>query len=200
MGLENTTASYQIEITRTGAGAQQAAAEFSQVAAAAKTANTAMAGGATAAATGMATVTSSTKAATSTLKAMQGTITLIGLQSFPQLTMAAITAQQALMGVRAAAAATGATFAAVAAPLAVIAAGIYKIVEAFREYKAMLAGSKAEAATGAALDANVAERAERLKNMVIDAVEAGKIALSEFEADFIDKLLASTPPASEAGQ
>ena len=105
MALQNQKALYEIELRRTGQGAQQAVADFKLVQSEAARTNATLATGAAASVTSFNALTNTTKSTVAGLKAMQGTATLLGMQAFPQATTAALTLQTAFSGVRSAAAA-----------------------------------------------------------------------------------------------
>ncbi|HOQ47884.1 MAG TPA: hypothetical protein PK157_21425 [Bryobacteraceae bacterium] len=105
----NTVKKVNTEVSRLGATAQAASAQTAKMT---QTVSTA------AVQTGKLTQTVS--AAGNGLRAMSGVLILVGGQSFPKFTMAAVVAQQAASGVAAAAKATGASLATIA-PIAIAA-------------------------------------------------------------------------------
>jgi hypothetical protein len=187
--MGETAVQYQIQISRTGAGATEAVNEFKAVEAAAAKTNATLSTGTNA----TATLSATTKTATSSLKAMQGTLTLIGLQSFPQLTLAATTAQSAISGIKTAAAAAGVSIAAMGAQLAVITLGAYAAAKAVQEFLNMNTATGQMTASSAANDAQVSEASAKLHSRIMEEVQSGKLSFSDSEAESIERLLTSNP-------
>lgn len=181
---------YIVEVSKIGDGAAQTVADLQAVqAAAANTGKSLAAAGVSGATTTqqIATLGSTTKTLTSGLRAMQGTLTLIGLSTFPALTLAANTAASAVNGLKAASAVMGTSLAATSAGAAVAAASVYSVSRAVQEYLGMLKAAKLDPQSG--LADTVEAQAAALHKTLVDALDAGKISLTEFERDYIDRLL-----------
>lgn len=185
--MSTTGVQYTITVNKTGDGATQAINDFKSLANAAATTNTALAQNTSA----MSTAVATTKTASSTFKAMQGTLTLIGMQAFPQLTLAATTAQAAISGLRTASAAAGVSMMAMAGPLAVIAAGAYKAYEALTVLYDLMEARKAESASGASLEQSNQATADAFLKNVADKTAAGRLRLTDAENEQLAEMLAA---------
>ena len=178
MALENTTAQYQIEITRTGAGAQQAVAEFQQGGAAAGTANAALASGSANSTAALTTLTATSRGTISGMRALHGVATLVGVQAFPQLGLAAMTVQQGLRAVQAAGVSVTAGLGLTAAGLAGVVAMLTSAVFWWGKYKA----EQQEIASGKALDEQTKALGERLREQIEAMRELHEITEKEARA------------------
>jgi len=188
---------YNVNMSLTGAGAEQAIAQLRALQTqfgVTATAATAMTGGAARAATATATLSSGTRALRAEVRAMSGAVTLLGLQHFPQLTMSAMVAQQGMRGLKIAVAETGVALK-VLAPLTIAAgAGLYALFKFgqanWEMFQQVGASNEAEAKAIAQSADSMAKMYER----AIEAVTEGRLQLSEAEAQWLDQLMTSATP------
>lgn len=164
--MAETGVNYTVTVSKVGTGGAQAAAELNAVAAAARTTNETF------------TRTDITTAGlTKGFKAFSGVLTVAGLQTFPQLTAGVMVTKQALDGLRA----SGVQLTASAGLIGASIAGLTAIVLTGAQAWITYAAQKNEALTVKNLDAQTADFAERLRNQLVEANNAGRITNEQFE-------------------
>jgi uncharacterized phage infection (PIP) family protein YhgE len=164
---------YIVELVKEGSGAQQASAELQGL----QTQAAAVTAGATATTAQFGNLAQSTKTATSGIKALHGAAMLVGMQAFPQLSIACMTVTQGLRAVRASGMEVTAGIGLTTASVAGLVAGLISAVYWWRAYTA----GKEEAADAKLLKEQTQDLGERLKEMLSGAREAGQITIMEFE-------------------
>ena len=144
-----TIVEYQLLISKTGAGATQAVTDFKAVEAAATKTKAALAEQTTA----MAKVTTTTKTAASAMKGLQGAITLVGMQAFPQLTTATTATIHTMKGLADVAKVSGLGLSGMGAALAVVATVAYTAKVAMESFKASAQWDASNSALAGQMDA-----------------------------------------------
>jgi len=174
---------YVIELLKQGDGASQATAELQRLQAQGAATKQSM----TANSASLDDLSKTSKTASASIKAMQGTLTVVGLQTFPQATMAAHLAKDSIKAVQLASAATGAGLALTSASIIGVTAALYAGVEAWRMYRAEL--DETSALTN--LQDNTARNAKRLIDLINRETAAGHLKLSAYQQEAFDRLLAN---------
>ncbi len=172
--MANTGAEYTVTVNKTGDGATQAVNDFKAVAGAAAKSNTTLATHTAA----MAAVTTSTKTASASLKALHGTLTLVGMTAFPQLTMSATAAVHTMKGLADVAKLSGIGLSAMGAALAVVATVAYTAKVAMDSFKASAqwdASSSALAGQVEKFGGSVIDKRDQLRGRISDMGKAGSI-------------------------
>lgn len=177
---------YIVEVSKAGTGGQQAAAELNAAAGAANLLNRASA----ATNAGLVNLQTTTKTTGVLFKSLSGVIHVAGLQTFPQLTAAAMVTQQALNAVRNSGVALTANLATVGAGVAGLAAAVVSAAFAWRAYQAEQQAAASQAAAAEAAQAN----AERLRATLKELRAEGTITVETF-----DELNRALRGGSEAG-
>jgi len=179
MALEDTTAQYRIEVTRTGDGAAVAAKEFANVDASARVVSES-AKHASSSFHELHLSTSATRAAFHELHAVG---MLVGLEMFPQLTAGALVAESGLHALRATAIATGAGLGVTGAALAGLTGIVYAAVEAWEAYHAKLEAVE----SGDRLREQQEMLRHRVEIQMETLKEAGKLTADQVQA-FLEKM------------
>jgi hypothetical protein len=204
MSLENTIAKYEVQIKRTGDGAQAAVADFKQLESAAAQTNVALqqlsksgdlsqtsaalsktAQAATASKASLAGLTVAGAGARAAMMDLRLVGTLVGMQTFPQLTIAASAASTTFSGLRAASLATGASLGVLGLGLAGLVGIIYTGVSAWDAYRAKQDEVKSR---GEAFDSLLSNR-ERMLRSIAKLVEQDK--LKSYSGDYYEQRLNS---------
>lgn len=167
MALQNQKALYEIELRRTGTGAAETVQQFQQVQQAAAGTNTALAANTA----GFATLGTATKQTANGLRALQGVATIIGFQTFPQLTLAASSVSHGLKAVQASGAAVTAGIGLTTASIVGLVAALVSAVFWWGKFRA----EQQAAVSERNLNAQTRDFAERLKQRVEDMRAAGDI-------------------------
>jgi len=184
--MPDTGVQYTVTIAKTGEGAVQAAAELKALQSQAAATNVALgAGGAQ-----LAVLNTSTKSATVSLKAFQHTAQLVGFQTFPQLTLAAITAREAIKGVQMAAVASGLSVAATTGTFAVLAVSILSTTWAIKEFMSMMEATEKLEKSMSAATSQAADSANQLKKALREATAEGLNTLDPLVMERVQKMLA----------
>ena len=170
---------YQVLVSKTGQGAALAAAELKTLQGAAATANTAL--GTTTPAMGL--LATNTRTVTTAMKSMTGALQLAGLQSFPQLTSAAMLAKNSIDALRASGTQLQLNFTTVTAGVVGLAAAVTSAAMAWAAY----AAEKNEAMSSGALNEQTRKFADDLRAQLESLVQEGKILKSTRDQLF-DKL------------
>ena len=167
---------YQIQISKTGTGAAETTRELQQVA------NTFAKTQAATTATGTAfnNLKLGTNATKDALHSMNSVAIMVGLQTFPQLTTAALTASQGMKAVKSASAALGVSSGIVGVTLAGLTAIVWESVEAWKALKAQ----QNAAATSQALADTFKKQADRLRDMVKQYRDLGKLTSEQADKMF----------------
>jgi len=197
---------YEISVTRTGVGATQAVTDFKSVQSSAAAANAAMASGAVLSSAGITTTSNSiqklrenTKIAHESFRALEGTLRVIGLQTFPQVTIAvtaAVDGMRALAGVAkaaagtaglgalAAAAGTMGGWAAIGAEIAAIAYSTWDLTKATNQMTEAWEKN----------DAVLESTAQHWRDEINQAVHDGNLELTDYQKN-LAKINLETPTA-----
>lgn len=166
---------YIVEVSKTGTGGQQAAAELNAAAAAARQTNA-----------GFANLSGTAKGVRASLRALEGSATILGLQMFPQLTMTGMAAANTMRSLGAAAAAVGVSAGTAAAGIAGIGAVIASATAGWKAYKA----AQNEALTAA----NLAGQQSDIRGRLLEIIEQQRERLAPGEADRLIGRLQNSPP------
>lgn len=198
--LQNQTASYEIQIIKSGTGAESAAKGMDAAAQAAQrlknaandanranaSVNATVARGSTA----FSTLTNSTKTMTAGMRLFQTAAQQVGFNVLPQLTFAASAAASTINQLRSAGVESKAGFGIITAGVAGVAALAFTAAEAWRAY----AAEKEAAASDETMRESLVLNADRLRELSKTAREEGKITLDEYR-----KLIETLKRPSDAG-
>lgn len=194
MSLENTVASYQIQIVRTGEGALDAVKDFQQVEAGAAKANAglnAMNKGSVASTFSLHDLTLASRTSTASLRELHAVGMMIGMQVAPQFTMGVMGVASGLEAMRGAAILSGASLGLVGAALAGLVGGTVSVISAINAYKAKVQETKSEEDL---LAASLANR-EKLLRAIWNLAEEEK--LDPDVALYYDDVLRSAKSAEQ---
>lgn len=180
---------YQVVLTKVGDGAAQASREMTQLQAAAATVNSSV----TPVTTNLGNLNAVSKTTSASLKVLQGSVMVIGLQSFPQLALGAALVRDSLHALRSANISTTATLGLTALSIAGLTAIVIAGAEAWLTYKA----KAQEAFSEKVLASGVRFRAERLREMVKAIHDEGKLTVDDYE-DLMRRLQNSTESSNQA--
>lgn len=170
---------YEVIVAKTGDGATQASNELKALQTAAAGANNSL----QQATPAMQQLNVNTKTATTAIKSLQNAVALAGLQTFPQLTSAAMLAKNAIDGLRASGANLQLGFTTVTAGVVGLAAAVISAAQAWAAY----AAERDEAMSSQGLQDQTKRFAEDLRKQVNELREAGSITVMTRD-DLMDRL------------
>lgn len=140
------------------------------------------------------TLSATTKGLSQGARALGGTMSLLGMQKFPELTMGAMVANQALHGLKLMAAETGASLIALGAATTAAFLGAMKIIEFAQENWGLYQATDALAASEKAMVETTAKQMENLFDLASKAIADGSLKISEEEAKALDRMMATANP------
>lgn len=127
------------------------------------------------------TLQTSTATARQGMQALRGSVMLLGMQTFPQFTAGVLTATSAVESLKGVALITGTSFKALAIASAAwapaVAGGVAIVTQSFK----MLKAAQEEADASDALDRQAQDHAQRLREIITQLRDAGRITEDQFD-------------------
>ena len=113
--------------------------------------------------------------------ALRGVMTIVGLESLPQLTGAMMVASSAFGTIQASATAAGVAMWRIAGPIAVIVWGFTEAAEGAKEFWAMFKAEKADRSSLADLNEELEQTKASIRTALLEARDSGKLGAEEVE-------------------